>query len=41
MEEEKVIDINGRRFTNMRYADGTVILAENEHDLQNMLNNLV
>ena len=38
---EKGIVINGKRFTNIRYADDTVILASSTHDLQRMLNSIV
>ena len=41
LESEKDIVINGKRFTNIRYADDTVILASSTHDLQRMLNSIV
>ena len=41
MESEKCIVINGKRFTNIRYADDTVILASSTHDLQRLLDSIV
>ena len=41
LESEKDIVINGKSFTNIRYADDTVILASSTHDLQRMLNSIV
>ena len=41
LEKEKGIVINGRRFTNVRHADDTVILASSKCNLQRMLNNIV
>ena len=37
---EKGIVINGKRFTNIRYAEDTVILTSSTHDLQRMLNSI-
>ena len=33
--------VNGIPLNNLRYADDTVLLAENMQDLQNMLNNVI
>ena len=41
LENDKGIVINGKGFTNIRYADHTVILADNEQNLQRMPNNSV
>ena len=41
LENDKGIVINGKGFTNIRYADDTVILADSEQNLQRMLNNIV
>lgn len=35
---EEGININGKRLNNLRYADDTVLLAENEHELQTLIN---
>ena len=40
MEDRKGININGQNTTNIRYADGTIILAESEQQLQHMINKL-
>jgi len=39
--EESGIQVNGIPLNNLRYADDTVLLAENISDLQNMLNNVI
>lgn len=35
------VKVNGRLINNIRYADDTVVLAENEQDLQRLLNQIV
>ena len=40
LEDEKGININGQNITNIRYADGTIILAESEQQLQRMIDKL-
>ena len=37
LQERRGIRINGERLTNIRYTDDTVLLAENEQELQEML----
>ena len=32
--EDKGVSVGGRRISNLRYADGTAITAENENELQ-------
>ena len=41
LENDKGIVVNGKGFTNIRYANDTVILADSKHSLQRMLNNIV
>ena len=36
----KGININGQNITNIRYVDDTIILAENEQQLQHMIDKL-
>ncbi len=36
----KGININGQNITNIRYADDTIILAESEQQLQQMIDKL-
>ena len=38
LQDAKGFKINGKRITNIRYADDTVIIAETEEDLQDMIN---
>jgi len=40
LEHSPGIKIGGRLINILRYADDTVLIAENEHDLQNLLNNV-
>ena len=37
LENDKGIVINGKGFTNIRYADDTVILADSEQNLQRII----
>jgi len=39
--EEGGIRVDGIPLNNLRYADDTVLFAENMSDLQNMLNNVI
>jgi len=39
--EEGGISVKGIPLNNLRYADDTVLLAENMSDFQNMLNNFI
>ena len=40
LENEKGIVSNGKKVTNIGYADDTVILASSKRNLQRMLNNI-
>ena len=40
LEDENGININGQNITNIRYVDGTIILAESEQQLQRMIDKL-
>ena len=40
LEDGEGININGQNITNIRYADDTIILAESEQQLQNMIDKL-
>jgi len=41
IEELHGVVINGRNINNIRYADDTVLIAETEKDLQNILNKVI
>ena len=40
IEGEPGLKINGKNINNIRFADDTAIIAENEEDLQNLLNKI-
>ena len=38
LEEDPGLKVGGKMINNIRYADDTVLIAENERDLQNLVN---
>ena len=39
-EAQPVIKISGRNINNLRYADDTILMAEREKELKNLLTNV-
>ena len=41
LDNAEGIKVNGKRYTDFRYADDTLLMANNETALQNMINEVI